>query len=292
MQLVFLFILYVDAADYIITEGIGSTEIQCPTLLCSLCDASEAYEINSMSFYIPGYLYSTSTILQEKAQELNSDLNGAISVAIGERWMCIEITNMTDIDVFPDLYNQLFGLNLDDPYNEIECFAVGDISTIVGIVERSGTGADWVQIQVASYNIQSQLNGFQVTEVREVVDREQQQVLYIGNVNLASEGTFEIDVPYIRKKKEDFKVSIINKPELIKNIQENFDCEIIESPSGITNINSFSPQDSIYYYIYNLKSFNLTNAEFSIIIPNFSFGYGAFLNTSTSTLRIDNVKSI
>ena len=130
------------ANDYVVTEGFGVTEIQCVDKLCSLCSTDSIFQVvNTTDFLVPGYLYSTSVLMQTQVKELLLYMNGTINVAIGEKYMCIEFIEITQPPSLPLFYNSLLGLNLQKNHSFIEAFTVGPINIVATRSERAGSGS-------------------------------------------------------------------------------------------------------------------------------------------------------
>ena len=279
-------------ADSVVTEGKAIQQIPCPDILCELCEAPTAFEILSTNFLIPGYLLSTSTILQRLTAELLHSMAGIISVAVGERWMCLQVTELTVVPPLPDLYNSLLDLEMENDHRFIESFKVGPISKVITRSERSGVSGSWEQVLVIYYEVESNLEDIEIYQIKELVHRETQEVLYHGSMDTVTGGGFVINSDYQRGNYGDFDIVVDNEEIMLGEVQESFGCESIVSPRGLSSVNLLAPFTSTYGYTYSSGKFSLTDVRVSTKIPDFSPGQGLLITDPISILNFTVADSI
>lgn len=280
----FVLFLLVTAADLVVDEGKAVAEIPCPEILCELCQAPTAFEVLSMNFLIPGYLLSTSTLLQRQVEELLHATTGTVSVAIGERWLCIQVTEILLEPPLPELYNTMLDIEIESGHRFIESFTHGAVGKVIGRSERTGTGASWEQLQVIYYEVQSELDHVEVYQIREVVHRDLKEVFYFGSMDTVGGGGFIIKTDYDRDNYADIEMVVTNEEDMLGQIQLVLACEEIMSPRGLNSINFFTPFTSLYTYVYGSGEFFISQVIVRANVPDFSTGQGLIITNPLAEL--------
>jgi hypothetical protein len=291
--MIFIWLLLSVRGDYLISTPKGAQEIMCPEYLCDLCSSSAAYAldndyIQTQSFEIPDHLSSTSKLAAKQVSELVKEVNGTVLVSIGTHWICAQVTNITTPPTLPGLYNTLLNTKLSR-YNFIESISVSTVANVYTRSERAGTGVVWNLVHVNYLDVKNSLEDLNVTEIREMVDRDTQVVTYYGYTGIIGNGSFTIETMYTRLVGQSFYVVVDDYGNLLNAIQNDFNCSAVVTPRGISDIGSLVSKTSELFYVSGHNGFNLTNIKVYTYPPSFSPGQGVLIKKGTGILTIDPV---
>ena len=276
----------INASDEVVDAGSGVTQVDCGPSFCDYCGSSKAYYVDSSNFQVPGYLKSSSALLQSQISELSNYVTGEITVSISDAWLCIQVSEFEKKPKIPAIYNSLLSIELEEKHHFIESFDISKNQTLQSKSKRVGSGADWEEIRIIYQEIGSDLDEIDVTQITETVNSSSQFVLYKGQISLPGGGEFEINEKYTRDYYDSFVAEVQCDGVKLGRIEEENSCQNLESPRGIYSIHYLAPSVGNFTYEYNGEEYLFNRSEFWADTPEFSTGEGVVFVRGNTYLRV------
>ena len=273
-------------SDRVVDEAAGVTEVPCAYSFCDYCQSSESFQVNSIPFSVPGYLESSSKLLQQQISELSNYLQGNLTVSISESWLCIMLKNFESSPELPELYNSLLSTSLAEQHHIIESFSISLNQTFMSKSIRAGSSVSWEEIKIIYQDVESEIEEIEIKQITESVNRSYSFVYYEGTVSLTGGGSFVYTEKYVRDYYDPFKLNVTCEAVELSTVEQDNNCKSFVSPRGIESVHYLAPSTGLFSYFYDGSEFLLGKSEFIAWCPEFSVGEGVVLARGSAYLKI------
>lgn len=292
MRILIALFVYAYAADFVVQEASYAEEVECSEYLCEYCQSTSAYRVYADVFELPGFLMSSSVLLQNIVEELKDYVQGTFTVAVSEKYLCIEVSEIVSGPAIPDMYNDLLELDLESSHRVIESFTRNTGNIILSRSERAGKGAIWEEFRIIYSEVLSELTYINLKEIWELINRSKQLVKYFGTLDLPGGGEFIISSSYIRTPYSDFVINAYSYQEYLGLIAQKYLCPVFTSPRGLSSVLLLTPQAAEFHYDYQMGIFELIKAIFIAQVPAFSWAPDLVSSEAAAHLQIVEENSV